>query len=135
MLYEFDIEVKAKTKKDSPKEQELNLTHGIVHRIEIEFPAGCRGYVFLVIYHRQHQVWPSNLDDAFDAEGYTIPMTEHFDLTEPPHNLLVKAWSPQATYDHTITVRVGILPKEVLLPVIGLKELFINLLIPKRIRG
>lgn len=120
MLYDFAILVKAGTKKDSPKEQELNLTHGIIHWISVEFPGGCKGYVYLVICHRQQQKWPTNIDEAFNANAYTIPLREHYDLTEPPHTLLVKAWSPDATYDHTITVRVGILPEKVLLPVTGL---------------
>ena len=124
MFYDFAIKVLAGTKEDDPKEQELNLTHGIVHRIEVEFPAGCRGYVYLVIYHREHQVWPTNIDQAFNAEGYTVPMDEHFDLTEPPHNLLVRAWSPNAIWPHNITVRVGILPETVLAPLTGIGPMF-----------
>lgn len=120
MEYDFAIEVLAGTKKDDPKEQELNLTHGFVHWIGVEFPAGCRGYVYLVILHRLQQKWPTNIDQAFNAEGYTLPIREHFDLTEPPHTLLVRAWSPDAIWPHTITVRVGILPEETLTPLTGL---------------
>lgn len=120
MFYDFAVTVLAGTTKAVPKEQELKLVHGFVHRIEVDFPYGCRGYVSVVIYHREHQVWPTNPDRVFSAEGYTVPVREHYDLTVKPHNLLVRAWSPDADYDHTITVRVGILPEDVLVPLTGL---------------
>ena len=120
MFYNFAVTVLAGTTKDDPKEQELNLTHGFVHRIEVDFPFGCRGYVYLVIFHRLQQKWPTNIDEAFHAEGYTVPIDEHFDLTEPPHTLLVRAWSPECIHDHRIAVRVGILPEAALAPLTGL---------------
>uniref|UniRef100_A0A6M3Y2N6 Uncharacterized protein n=1 Tax=viral metagenome TaxID=1070528 RepID=A0A6M3Y2N6_9ZZZZ len=124
MFYDFAVTIPAGTLESAPIEQELNLTHGIIHRVELEFPAGCRGYAYLAIYHREHQILPTNINEAFNGEGYTIPIDEHFDLTEPPHNLLARGWSPNATYDHTITVRVGILPEEVVSPLTGVGAMF-----------
>ena len=124
MFYDYAVLIPAGTPEDDPVEQELNLTHGIIHRVEVEFPAGCRGYAYLAIYHREHQAFPTNINEAFNGEGYTIPIDEYFDLTEPPHNLLVRGWSPNAIYPHTITVRIGILPKEVLSPLTGIGGLF-----------
>ena len=120
MFYDFAITVIAGTTEAAPKEQELSLTHGFIHQVEIEFPRGCKGYVSLVLYHREYQFLPTNPDEAFNGDGYTIVIKEHYDLREPPHILLVRAWAPNATYNHTITVRIGVLPQSVLLPLKGL---------------
>ena len=123
MLYTFAIIVPAGRAEATPLEQELNLCHGYIHRLNIRFPPGPQGMVYLAIYHREHQVWPNTPDEAFNGEDETVDSFEHFDLTEPPHNLLVRAWSPGTTYNHTITIRIGILPRAVLLPLAKLDGL------------
>ena len=120
MYYDFAVLVETKHTVDSPKEQELVLTHGIIHRVEVEFPAGCRGQVCLQLFHREHQVWPTNIDEAFNGEGYTVPIDEHYELTSEPYVLKAVAWGVSCNYPHTITVRIGILPEEVLVPLTGL---------------
>ena len=120
MYYDFAITVGKKGSDTERVEQELNLTHGIIHRVEIQFPIGTRALAHCQIFHRRHQVWPTNIDSSFASDGYVIPIDEHYDLTEPPHTLLAICWNEDDTYAHTITVRVGILPREVLTPFAGI---------------
>ena len=54
------------------------------------------------------------------AEGYTIPIDDYFPLDAAPYSLKAVGWAPDAEYDHTITVRIGILPEEILSPLFGL---------------
>lgn len=120
MFYDFAILVPAGTPADNPVEQTLKLTSGVVHRVEVEFPAGCRGEVSLVILLGGHQLFPTDPEGAFNAEGYTIPIDDYFPLDTPPYSLKAVAWSPDAVYSHTITVRVGILSEELLSPLTGM---------------
>lgn len=124
MFYDFAVTIPHGRTKASPLEQVLKLTHGIIHRVEIEFPAGCRGYASLVLKHEEHQLYPTNPDEAFNGEGYTIPIDDYFPLTTEPYSLKAVGWAPDAIYDHTITVRVGILSEEELQPMKETTSLF-----------
>ena len=130
MFYDFAVTVTAGTTKATPKEQELKLTYGIIHQVEIEFPRGCKGYVSLALDHWEHQFLPTNPDEAFNGDGYTIVIKEHYPLTTTPYSLYARAWSPDAVYNHTITVRIGVLPLSVLQPLKGLGAMLKKLITP-----
>ena len=124
MYYDFAVVVPAGTKEATPVEQTLKLTKGIIHRVEVEFPGGCKGYVSLVILHEEHQLYPTDPDGVFNSNGYTIPIDDYFPLDTAPYELKAKGWSPNAVYDHTITVRIGVLPEELLSPLTGISGMF-----------
>ncbi|MBA7582459.1 hypothetical protein ES708_24387 [subsurface metagenome] len=119
MYYDFAVVVGTGNTVDNPKEEDLELTKGVIHRIEVEFPRGCRGYVHLELLHREHRVWPTNREGDFAGEGYTIPIDEHYKLTSEPYALKARAWGVDCGYPHTITVRIGVLPEAVLSPLAG----------------
>ena len=124
MFHKWGVTIPKGRTKAQPYEQELTLTKGIIHRVEIGFPAGCRGYVYFVLDHREHQLLPTNPDEAFNGEGYTIVIKEHFPLTAEPYTLIARGWAPDAVWNHTITVRIGILPEWVLVPLKGVAAMF-----------
>ncbi|MBA7578721.1 hypothetical protein ES708_20586 [subsurface metagenome] len=109
MFYDYAITVKAKTKENDPEEAELELTKGIIHRVEVEFYPGPRRYVFIRILHGLHQVWPTNPEGTFRTDAYTIGFDEYYELKAAPYKLRVIGYSPDADYDHVVTVRIGII--------------------------
>lgn len=109
MFYDFAVTIPAGRGEDNPVEQELDLTHGIIHRVEVEFYPGPRRYAWVKIFYREHQLWPTNLDGSFRTDAYTIAFDEYEEMFEPPHTLLVRGYSPEADYPHVVTVRIGIL--------------------------
>ena len=111
MFYEFVLTVPAGTEQNDPEEKECVLDYGIITMVEVGFMAGCQRYVYLCIDDKLHQVWPTNPDEAFRGENYTIHFTARHPILEPPYMLKLRGWSPDASYDHNITVRF-----EVLLP-------------------
>lgn len=116
MFYDFAITIPANTAKSSPVEQELNLTYGIVHRIEVHFPAYCAGLAHLIVKRFEQQLWPTNPDGSFASDNYTIAFSEHYSLETSPYTLKVEAWNEDDTWPHTITLRIGILPLRALSP-------------------
>ena len=56
MFYDFAITIPAKTPESAPVEEELKLTHGIIHRVEVEFYPGPRRYAWVKIFRGGHQV-------------------------------------------------------------------------------
>jgi len=113
VFYDFAITIPAGRTQADPVKQELKLCYGILRRVEVAFPAGCKGYVSLIINWREHQLYPTNPDEAFNAEEYTVPIDDYFPITVPPFSLFAVGWAPSAIYNHIITVRIGILPIEV----------------------
>ena len=128
MFYDFAITIPAGTAEASPVEQKLDLTHGIIHRVEVEFYPGPRRYAWVKIFHREHQLWPTNLDGEFRTDAYTIAFDEYEEMFEPPYALLVRGYSPGADYSHVVTIRIGILSSKAALLLLaalrGLMKLF-----------
>ena len=119
MFYNFAILIPKGKTEDDPVEEELNLTHGIIHRVEVEFYPGPRRYAWVKIFYREHQLWPTNLDGSFRTDGYTIAFDEYEEMFEPPHTLLVRGYSPDADFPHVVTVRIGILSNKMALMLLG----------------
>ena len=136
MFYDFDVVVPAGTLESAPIEQELNLSYGVIHRVEVHFPAGCRGTVYLELLHRRHQIFPTLEDQAFHGDQFPIAFNDHYELFEPPHTLVARAYSPTANHNHTIMVRIGVLHPAYLAAtgVAAALKQFIGTLIPKVIK-
>lgn len=113
MWYHFSVTVPAGTTEASPVEQEFKLTHGVIKFLGIGFPAGCKQTVKARIYDLEHQIFPANPDEAAAWDGDVEGALEHYELEEAPYTLTVRAYSPEATQTHTVTVFVLLLPVEV----------------------
>ena len=116
MVFEYDLVIPAATPALSPVSLEMPLARGIIHKVEAQFLYGCRGLVFVVVRRALHQVFPANPDGQLKAEGYVISFPTYYPLEEAPFKLEAYGWSPDTTYQHTVTLRFGIEPREVLEP-------------------
>ena len=120
MFYDFAFRIPAGTPKAAPHEQIVNLVSGVIHHVSIEFPAGCLGTAYCAIYQGAHQLWPTNINEAFNAEDFTVVIDEVERLPAGPNQFRVEGWSPNACYPHTLTVRFGILSPEAITPFAGI---------------
>jgi len=116
MYYDFALLIPAGTTKAAPVKYTLKLTYGIICDLEVEFLAGCRNYAYLALDWGGHQLFPTNPDGAFNSEDHVIPIHDHFPLVTAPFSLYARVWAPDADYDHTVTVRISVLPPEVIYP-------------------
>ena len=132
MFYDFSFTIPANTAKKTPETSVILLTYGVIHRLEIGFPKGCAGLVYLQIMDGLHQLWPTNADGAFNTDDYTIPINEFHLLDRSPYRLRLEGWNLDDTYNHTLEVRIGVLPAGVLQPEETFMEAFKKLL--KRLR-
>ncbi len=117
MYYSYLFSVPAATPELAPYRQTLKLTKGIIHRVELSFPPGCVALVKCRFRRGLHQVWPTNRDEVFAWDAVQIAWNDFEPLEEAPYELLFEAWSPAAIYEHSIAVRLGILPREIVQPV------------------
>lgn len=109
MYYEFAITVPANTSQSSPKEEDLKLTHGIIHRIEVQFPIGTLALAHCRLEHHTFGELPTNPSGSFASDGYTIPIDEYLEFFSEPYIIRAVCWNDDDTYPHTVTVRIGIL--------------------------
>lgn len=116
MYYDAKITIPANTPQNSPVIERLKLTKGIIHRAEVEFPEGCAGLAHVTICQAIHQVFPTNPDGDFNSDNFVIAWNDFLSLEVEPYEVQLLGWNEDDTYEHTITVRIGILPREILQP-------------------
>lgn len=133
MFYDYSFTIQANTREDDPKRQDILLHQGIIHRVEIGFPAGCAGLAHLQIKHGLHQAWPTNPDGSFNDNDHSIPFNDYYPLWGQPPILTLHGWNEDDTYPHTIEVRLGILPHEVLMPEASFTAMFKKLMARLRV--
>jgi len=123
MSYAWDINVPAGTSESSPVTQILKLHKGVITKIEIKFPPGVHGTVKVRIFRWEAPLVPLNRDGWITGDGETVRYNLYYDLNQEPYWLKFLAVSPNATYDHMITVRIEVLPKEIALTAVLLNKL------------
>ena len=110
MFYSFDLPIPASTLESAPVELEVNLTWGVITKVEIRFPPRCVGLAKVKILEHRHQIWPTNLDKWFYGNDETIPWDEHHELFEMPALFTLVGYNDDDTFSHTPIIRFNILP-------------------------
>jgi hypothetical protein len=124
VFYDFAITIPPGTAEEDPEELELKLTKGVIHKVIVEAHPGCHATAKIRIYHHEHQLWPTNPDEAFALDSIPREFDEHFILSEAPYTLKVRGYSPAATYEHEYRLGIGILTEEEVSPLSGFRGLF-----------
>lgn len=112
MFYDFSIVIPADTLESAPVEQTLKLTAGVIQKVSILFPPGPHGMVKLRLRDNGHQFLPTNPDGYFATDDEVLDIDEFYELTTEPYSLKAIAYSPGTTYNHTLSVRIGVLRPE-----------------------
>lgn len=116
MLFATTLSVPAATTKASPASVKLVLARGIIHQVDISFLDGPENEVHVIVRRPGlHQIVPTS-EGTVVGNALTVSAFLREDLLEPPYQVVVDAWSPDASYAHEISVRVHVLPEEVLQP-------------------
>jgi len=109
MIYSFAITTPANTPEDSKQKTDIKLTSGIIHQLDIVFPAGCAGLMHIAVNNGLHQLWPTNSQEYFHTDGEAISFKEFYKLKEDQNMLTVYSYNIDDTYDHTVIFRLGVL--------------------------
>jgi len=115
MIYSFDISTPANTPDTDIQKTDLKLTRGVIHQLDIVFPTGCAGLLYVAINLGLFQIWPTNPDEYFHTDGETISFREHFELIFEPYILTVHTYNLDEEYSHSVIIRLGILPRKFIL--------------------
>ena len=122
MFFAWDVTISANTSEASPKVQILKLSKGVITGCCLKFPAGCNGMVKVRLFRHESQLVPLSRGEWVTGDDETVPTETYYELEETPAQLKLVGCSPGTQFDHTITVRITVLPKPVasMLPLIEL---------------
>jgi len=128
MFYSYAITVPAGTTEAAPVVTRLKLTAGIIHQVDVEFRSGTDFAVGVRINQGLHQVYPTNPDGEFRADGRPIIFPDYLKLETGKDELTVYCYAPTAAYDHDIYIKIGILAEDELRPMTTTDTLLIKFL-------
>jgi len=115
MIYSFAVSTPANTAEADRQKTDVKLCQGVIHQIDIVFPTGLAGLLYVAINHGLYQVWPSNPGEYFHTDGETISFREHWELLYPPFYTSIYTYNLDDTYPHSVIIRLGILPRKFIL--------------------
>jgi hypothetical protein len=110
MYFCWDITIPANTLEKLPLRQYLRITKGVITKVDVKFPAGCHKMVKTRLYRHEQQAIPLTRDEWVTGDDEAVPTEIYIDLNAYPYQLKLVACSPDTDYDHTITVRIQVLP-------------------------
>ena len=116
MIYVFTDTIPANTAKGSARTKTLKLTKGVIHRLSVHFPAGCNGLANVQLLKGVHHVFPTNTQGSFAGNNESIVFNEFHEIKSHPTVLTLRTWNTDTVYEHTVTVRIGLLPRFAVLP-------------------
>lgn len=105
MLYIYRLTIPANTAKASMERTDFRLPFGVLTKVEVAFPPGPQGLGHALIYHDEHQIFPSNLGEDYAWDNVTITWEGEYELPENWNGLSLRGWNLDDTYEHTITAR------------------------------
>jgi hypothetical protein len=103
IVFAHDLTVPAGTTKAEPYTEEVKLTSGTLKEVSIGFPFGCRGTVHVNVLIGTLQIVPIIEGQSFAWDNVLKSFEVSFPLRETARPIVVRGWSPNARYDHTIT--------------------------------
>lgn len=115
MIYTANITTDEKGAKTKLKHTVLNVTKGLIYKVEFYFPSGSAGLMGVAVFDGLFQCWPSTVGEFFKSDGETISFDDMYLKEAAPYQLDCYSYNTDDTYPHAVTVRVGLVSKEVFL--------------------
>jgi len=112
MLFTENVTIETTHTLAAPKTQIIELAKGIITFVSVFFPSGCHGLVHATIHHGNTQIFPSHIGSSLTGDSVPIEWDDYYELYRMPHTLKVRAWGVTCDYDHTITIRIAVLPRK-----------------------
>lgn len=122
MFWAWDITITAGTTEATPYTKKLKVSKGVITYIGIFFPPGCHGLVKVRLLHNEFQLIPLSRGEWVTGNGMEVQSERHYELFHKDFALKFQGCSPTCSWNHTVTVRVTVVPEIVasLAPLINL---------------
>jgi len=114
MIYTKDVTVTKNTDEGTAVRQKIKCSAGILNEFNVVFPPGCAGLVHFTLWQGGHQLIPSTQGMSIRGDDEVVDFREYVVLPNDSNTLEVRAWNTDDTFDHTLHVRLSVLPEDVL---------------------
>ncbi len=121
-FYSLVFTVLKNTAEETPYEQKLPITGGVLHQVSIQIPAGHAGLTGVAIDQGLHQIAPSNQNEWFKGDDVRFSYDEYVELPPDTRELVLRGYNLDTLYDHSFVIGVGVLPVEIYSAIVGLRE-------------
>jgi len=115
MIYTANITTPAGTLRTDPKRTILKVTKGLVYRVSFYFPPGSKGLMGVAVFDGLFQCWPSSVNEYFVSDDDTIGFEDLLIKESQPFEFEVVTYNEDESFDHFLSVRIGLVSKEVFL--------------------
>jgi hypothetical protein len=109
MIYLLSDTIPANTAEADARQTTIQLTTGVIHKVDVHFPRGCAGLAHLQFYEGGHQVFPTTLSTDFASDNETISFPTWYVIAAAGEQHWIRTWNLDDTYDHTVTIRIGLM--------------------------
>ncbi len=117
MQYTAELTLPKGKNRQTQTSTKLKAVHGVIHRIDIVFPSGCAALVNVQIFVGGHPIAPSTEGQTYKGDNEVISFPEFEELRAALNTITISGWNEDEVYDHTILVRIYVLPRWALLPI------------------
>lgn len=115
MIYAGNITTPANTAQSNLKTTRISVTKGLVYKVEFYFPAGSQGLMGVAVFDGLFQTWPSSVGTFFLGDDMQISFDDLYLMDSAPYEFQVYTYNEDDTYDHLVSVRVGLVSREIYL--------------------
>lgn len=116
MFYIYRPEEAVSEEAADPKSDDIHLTEGVIHQVDVMFQSGTLLDVHVQIWQGNLQLWPSNRGATMTGDATIISFREFYPIAPGNQILTIKSWSGQIVKTKFIEVHLGILAKKVIQP-------------------
>jgi len=116
MFYAFKYLTTATLTEENAYELPMPLTPSIIHQVDVLFQDGCDHEVFVQIWDKNFQVWPSNRGGSLRGNATVISFREFYEIRSGNSKLTAKIWTSLAADWPEVIIQLGLLPKRIIQP-------------------
>lgn len=112
LIYTANITTPANTARTALLRTVINVTKGLVYKVEFFFPSGSAGLMGVAVFDGLYQVWPSNVGEFFIGEDQEIDFEDLYLKESAPFTFQCYTYNTDDTYEHFVSVRIGLVSSD-----------------------
>lgn len=112
MIYQKSITVPANTAVANASTATLEVNKGFIYQVNAIIPAGVAGLAGIRILDGLYQAYPSTPNEWFTGDDTHHNFSDSYIKDTPPYEFTIEAYNLDDTYEHTLTVLIGMEIKE-----------------------
>lgn len=112
MIFSARIYTPPNTAESSPLTTALQMSEGLVYRLEVHFPDGNCGNHGMRVMRGAVQLWPTTVGEYFVGSGTVIAFDDLYLLEQPPYQFEIETFNIDTTNQQEVSFYCGIVSRQ-----------------------